>query len=64
MNYKWEFLCHTNPISGTTERLRIPGGWLYREVTRGNNAGAASVAMVFVSIRDLRDDPDNVEASL
>jgi hypothetical protein len=36
-----------NDGSGTTERLRVPGGWIYRPVKFGER-DAVALALVFV----------------
>jgi|15BtaG_2_1085339.scaffolds.fasta_scaffold121056_2 hypothetical protein len=42
----WEGVVRGEPVGQKTQRLRVPGGWLYRTIM--GNAGRTPVAMVFV----------------
>jgi len=58
---KWEVITDTHDdrsAFGTlTERLRVPGGWIYRTVHDGVN-GDESVAMVFVPRKKIGTNSD------
>lgn len=59
----WERVAFNNTC--TTDRLRVPGGWLYRETLHvAHPTSPTAIALVFVSTRDLLNDPENVKASL
>jgi hypothetical protein len=45
---QWELVAERG-AGDSTERLRIPGGWLYRTIlTPGSESAPESVALVFV----------------
>jgi hypothetical protein len=44
-NHEWEFVVYSDEMDTTTERLRVPGGWIYRDRT-----DAETGAGVFVPV--------------
>lgn len=53
MNGAWETVADDENSNSLTTRLRVPGGWLYRDVVfkytlPGNDQTAVAVAMQFV----------------
>lgn len=62
--YEWEGISKSKRRYSVVHRMRIPGGWLYRNTSMGASGLPVAVAMVFVSTLDVLNDPDNVSPSL
>lgn len=44
----WEMLTHGGWANTNTHRMKVPGGWVYREIAFGAMTDRVAVAMVFV----------------
>ena len=44
--HEWEVVCHTSDFNHATARMRVPGGWLYRD--RVSSGTSEYFNMVFV----------------
>ena len=55
-NPEWELLCFNGEAGDYTSRMKVPGGWLYKQdvlSTSEDGANGVAVALVFVP-----DPPD------
>jgi hypothetical protein len=54
----WETVNDDPKDPSETERMKVPGGWLYRSVTWGPDGNDPAIALAFVPGVYIRDEED------